>query len=67
VFYFMAVAALLLALVAGARHLMAVAPPHLARPFAILAPQAAALAHDQLSGSGEPSLPDATAAASADR
>ena len=67
VFYFMAAAALLLALVAGAGHLMAAAPRHLERTFGILAPQAAALAHDQLGGSGDTSIPASLEAASKDR
>lgn len=46
VFYFMAAAALLLGLVAGARSLTTAPPQHLRRPFEILAPQAAPLAHD---------------------
>jgi MFS family permease len=53
VFYFMAAAALVLALVAGAGHLLAAAPLHLQRTFAVLTPQAAALAHDQLDISSE--------------
>jgi MFS family permease len=66
VFYFMAAAALLLALVAGAGHLMVAAPRHLQRTFDILAPQAAAIAHDQLGELNDPSLPSATDAASSD-
>jgi hypothetical protein len=46
--YFVAAVALLLALVAGTTVLMAAGPPHLERPFEILAPQAAPLAHDAL-------------------
>ena len=46
VFYFMAAAALLLGLVAGARSLTTAPPRHLRRPFEILAPQAAPFAHD---------------------
>ena len=48
VFHFMAGAALLLALVSSARSAMTAAPLHLERPFGILAPQAAPLAHDAL-------------------
>jgi MFS family permease len=48
VFYLMASAALLLALVAAGRSLTSSSPPHLERPFEILAPQAAPLAHDPL-------------------
>jgi MFS family permease len=46
VVYFMAAAALLLGLVAGGRSLTTAPPQHLRRPFEILAPQAASLAHD---------------------
>jgi MFS family permease len=53
VFYFMAVVAVLLAVVAGAGALTAMAPQHLQRPFEILAPQAASLAHDSLDLSKE--------------
>jgi MFS family permease len=66
VFYFMAAAALLLALVAGAGHMVVAAPRHLERTFGILAPQAAALGHDQIGGSGDRSLPDPAEAVSAD-
>ena len=48
VLYFMAAAAVLLAVVAVAGRLTAAPPPHLERPFEILAPQAAPLAHDPL-------------------
>jgi len=44
--YFMAAAALLLAVLAATRSLTTAAPQHLVRPFDILAPQAAPLAHD---------------------
>jgi MFS family permease len=56
-FYFMSAAALLLALVSGLRSVAATAPPHLERPFEILAPQAASLAHDPLGSAGEPAQP----------
>ena len=46
VVYLMAAAALLLAVLAIGRRLTATAPAHLDRTFTILAPQAAALAHD---------------------
>jgi hypothetical protein len=46
VVYFMAAAALLLGIVAGGRSLTTAPPQHLRRPFEILAPQAAPLAHD---------------------
>jgi MFS family permease len=48
VFYFMAAAAVLLALVAAVRSMTTAPPLHLERPFGILAPQAASLAHDPL-------------------
>jgi MFS family permease len=48
VFYLMAAAALLLAVLAAGRSLTSRAPLHLARPFKILTPQAAPLAHDPL-------------------
>ena len=48
VFYFMAAAALLLALVAAGWSLIMKAPLHVQRSFEILAPQAAPLAHDSL-------------------
>ena len=48
VFYFMAAAALLLALVAGFGSLMTQPPTHLEVPFKILTPQAGPLAHDPL-------------------
>ena len=58
-FYFMAAAALLLALVAAAsRSLATAAPRHLRRPFEILAPQAAPLAHNQLDSSDVALSPD---------
>jgi MFS family permease len=47
-FYFMAAATLLLALVAAARRLSTMPPTHQGRTFEILAPQAAPLAHDLL-------------------
>lgn len=57
-FYFMAAAALLLALVAGGRSLVTAAPRHLRRPFEILAPQATPLAHNQLDSSDVALSPD---------
>jgi MFS family permease len=51
VFYFMAGAALLLAFLTASRSLTTAAPRHRERPFEILAPQAAMLAHDQLASS----------------
>jgi len=53
VFYFMAAAALLLAIVAGLGVLMMPAPKHLEAPFEILSPQAGPLAHDPLDASYE--------------
>jgi MFS family permease len=48
VFYLMAAAALLLAVLAAGRSLTSRSPRHLARPFKILTPQAAPRAHDPL-------------------
>jgi MFS family permease len=52
-FYFMAAAALLLALVATGWSLATAAPRHLRRPFEILAPQAAQLAYNPLDSSND--------------
>jgi MFS family permease len=60
VFYFMAAVAVLLAIVAAAGSMTTTAPSHLERPFEILAPQAAPLAHDPLGVSDEPLSPAAT-------
>ena len=57
-FYFMAAAALLLALVAAGMSLATAAPRHLRRPFEILAPQVAPLAHNQLDSSDVALSPD---------
>ena len=54
VFYFMAAAILLLALVAGLGSLTTHSPKHREVPFEILTPQAGSLAHDALDTSGEP-------------
>jgi MFS family permease len=51
VFYFMTVAALLIAVLAGGRSLTAASPHRRERTFTILAPQAAPLAHDPLNAS----------------
>ena len=51
VFYFMAAATLLLAFLAVGRSFATPSPQHLERPFDILAPQAAALAHDPFGSS----------------
>jgi MFS family permease len=53
VFYFMAAAVLLLAIVAGLSGLMTPAPRRKEVPFEILAPQAGPLAHDALESSDE--------------
>jgi MFS family permease len=58
-FYLMAATAFLLALVAGGRSLVSASPLHHERPFEILAPQAAALAHDQLDSSDDLPAPAA--------
>ena len=58
VFCFMGAAALLLAFLAGGRSLTTPSPKHRERPFQILAPQAAPLAHDPLGASDEPSSSD---------
>jgi len=63
-FYFMAAAALLLVLVAGGSSLATAAPRHLRRPFEILAPQTAPLAHDQLDSSDVALSPDSIGIAS---
>jgi hypothetical protein len=54
VFYFMAAAVLLLALVAGVGSLTTPPPRHREMPFDILTPQAGPLAHDPLDPSAEP-------------
>jgi MFS family permease len=59
VFYLMAAAALVLAALAAGRSSTTPAPAHLERPFEILTPQAAPLAHDPLDLSDEPSPPGA--------
>jgi MFS family permease len=63
-FYFMAAVALLLAFLAAGRSLTTASPQHLERPFEILAPQAAPLAHDPLGSSDEPQSPDPVGVAS---
>ena len=57
-FYFMAAAALFLAVVAGGKSLTTAAPLHLQRPFKILAPQAVPIAHDSFVSSDDPVSPD---------
>jgi len=54
VLFFMALAALLLAVMAGLAGLMTKAPQHLRAPFRFLTPQAGPLAHDPLEGAPEP-------------
>jgi hypothetical protein len=56
VFYFMAVAVLLLAFVAAARIMITSPPMQRETPFEILAPQAGPLAHDPLDASDETPL-----------
>ena len=58
VFYLMAAAALLLAFLAAGQSMTTAAPEHRERPFEILAPQAAPLAHDPLDSSDVPPSPD---------
>ena len=67
VFYFMAAAAVLLSLVAAGRSMIRAPPSHLERPFEVLAPQAAPLAHDPLGLSDEPSSADPAGIASDER
>ena len=55
VFYFMAIAVLLLALVVGVGSVMTSPPMQREPPFEILAPQAGPLAHDPLDSSDQPS------------
>jgi MFS family permease len=57
VFYFMAAAALFLSFLAAGRSFTTRAPHHIERPFEILAPQAAILAHAPLDASDEPLSP----------
>jgi MFS family permease len=63
-FYFMAAAALLLALVAAGSSLATAAPRHLRWPFEILAPQTAPLTQDQLDSSDVALSPDSIGLAS---
>jgi MFS family permease len=56
-FYFMAAAALLLAFLAATPGLTTAPPEHRERPFDVLAPQAASLAHDPFDSSDEPPSP----------
>ncbi|HEX4172657.1 MAG TPA: MFS transporter [Acetobacteraceae bacterium] len=57
VFYFMAAAALVLALAAGLGSMVAPPPVQLKPPFEVLAPQAGPLAHDPADPPDEPSQP----------
>ncbi len=61
VFYFMATAVLLLAIVAGLGGLITAPPKHREVHFEILAPQAGPLAHDPLDSSDQPSLVNGSA------
>ncbi|HXR94058.1 MAG TPA: MFS transporter, partial [Steroidobacteraceae bacterium] len=56
VFYFMAAAALLIAVVGGIRSITTPAPMRRRAPFEILTPQAGPLAHDPLESSDEPAI-----------
>ncbi len=67
VLYFMAAAAVLFALVATVWSMTTSPPLHLERPFAILAPQATALAHDPPGFSDEPSSQGPVGVASDER
>jgi len=58
VFYFMAAASILLALLAAGERMITAPALRLPRPFQVLTPQAASLAHDPLGFSDEPTLPD---------
>ena len=62
VFYLMASAAGVLALLAVGRRLTSPPPPHLERPFDILPPQATPLAHDPLGAAGGSPRPAGVAA-----
>jgi hypothetical protein len=57
VFYFMAAAALILTFLAVGRSFTTMAPHRVERPFEILAPQAATLAHAPLDAPDEPPSP----------
>jgi hypothetical protein len=67
VFYFMAAAVILLALVAAGQSMITAPPLHLARPFEVLAPQAASLAHEPLGFSDESTSSDPIGIASDER
>jgi MFS family permease len=67
VFYFMAAAALFLTFVAAGRSFTTMAPHRVERPFEILAPQAATLAHAPLDASDEPLSPGSLQAAFANK
>jgi MFS family permease len=60
-FYLMAAAAILLAVIAAARSMISASPVHLERTFDILTPQAAPLAHDPVGPSQAATPKDATA------
>ena len=67
VFYFMVAVAVLLAIVAAAGSVTTTPPLRLGRPFEILAPQAAPLAHDPRGISEEPWSPGPDAVVTAER
>jgi MFS family permease len=67
VFYFMAAAAILLALVAAGLRMTTAPALRLPRPFKVLAPQAASLASDPLGFSDESTSPDPIGIASDER
>ena len=67
VFYFMAAASILLALLAAGERMITAPALRLPRPFQVLTPQAASLAHDPLGFSDEPTLPDPIGIASNER
>jgi MFS family permease len=67
VFYFMAAAATLLALMAAGQRMITAPALRLPRPFNVLTPQAASLAHDPLGFSGGPRSPGPTRIASDER
>jgi MFS family permease len=66
VFYFMAAAALFLTFLAAGRSFTSTAPHHAERPFEILAPQAATLAHAPHDTSDKPLPPEPIKVASED-
>ena len=67
VLYFMAAAAILLALMAAGQSMITAPALRLPRPFKVLAPQAASLAHDPRGFSDEPTAPGPIGIASDER